>query len=107
MGLIPFIVLFIGGVILTIGDLVFKTWTEKGMGYSLLYAFGVLVYLIGSMLLVESYKYDVNIAVAGIVQVLFNTVILVIFTYFYFHEPLTTKQVMGIILGVLSIYLIK
>ncbi len=107
MGLIPFVVLFIGGVVLTVGDLVFKTWVEKGMGYSLLYIFGVFVYLIGSMLLVESYKYDVNIAVAGIVQVLFNTIILVIFTYFYFHEPLTTKQFAGIILGVLSIYLIR
>ena len=107
MGLLPFFVLFVGGVVLTVGDIVFKSWVENGMGYSLLYAFGVIVYLLGSMLLVESYKFDVNIGVAGIVQVLFNTIILVIFTYLYFHEPLTIRQICGIVLAVISLYLIK
>ncbi len=107
MNFLPLAILFFGGLILTVGDIVFKTWVEKGALYSFSYGIGILLYLIGSMLLVESYKYDVNIVAAGIIQVLFNTLILVAFTYFYFHEPLTPTQIIGIALGVVAIYLIQ
>lgn len=108
MNLLPIIILFSSGVVLTIGDLVFKTWVEKGSSlHSFLYIIGIVSYLIGSMLLVESYKHDVNIVLAGIMQIVFNTIVLLLFTYFYFHEPLTAKQISGIILGVISIYLIS
>lgn len=59
------------------------------------------------MFLVQSYKYDMNIVSAGIIQVLFNTIILVIVSYFYFNESLTTLQVVGVVLGIVSIYLIR
>ena len=108
MPLLPLSILFLGGLVLTIGDIVFKNWVEKGASYtSWVYIVGILLYLGGSMLLVESYKHDVNIVIAGVVQILFNTIILVAFTYFYFNEPLTTVQVIGILLGVVSIYLIR
>jgi len=107
MNYLPYLILFISGLILTIGDLIFKSWALKGACYSLIYVFGIIAYLIGSMLLVESYKLDVNIAVAGVIQIIFNTLILVIFTYFYFHEPLTTKQIAGLVLAVISLYLIR
>lgn len=107
MNYLPFSILFVSGLILTVGDLVFKSWAEKGMGYSLLYAFGVIAYLVGSLLLVESYKFDVNIAVAGLIQIMLNTLILVACTYFYFHEPLTARQIVGIVLAVVSLYLIR
>lgn len=105
---LPLIILFIGGIILTAGDILFKFWVEKsGTYFSNLYIVGILLYLIGSMFLVQSYKYDINIVSAGIIQVLFNTIILVVVSYFYFHENLTALQVAGVILGVISIYLIK
>lgn len=107
MQTIPFLILFAGGIILTVGDLVFKNWAEKGASYSFVYIFGILMYVVGSMALVESYKYDVNIALAGVVQVIFNTVILVAFTFFYFKEPISTKQAAGLILSVVSLYLIR
>lgn len=108
MPLLPLSILFLGGLVLTAGDIVFKNWVEKGASYtSWVYIVGVTLYLIGSMLLVESYKHDVNIVVAGIIQVLFNTLILVVFTYFYFNEPLTVTQIIGIALGIAAIYLIR
>lgn len=107
MQMIPLVILFLGGVVLTAGDLVFKSWVEKGMGYSLIYFFGIALYVIGSMALVESYKHDVNIALAGIVQVVFNTVVLLLFTFFYFKEPITARQGVGLFLSVVSIYLIR
>lgn len=100
-------ILFAGGILLTMGDLIFKNWVEKGAIYSFTYFLGIMLYLLGSMALVESYKYDINIVAAGIIQVLFNTIILVVFTYFYFHEPLTYSQIAGILLGVAAIYLLK
>jgi drug/metabolite transporter (DMT)-like permease len=107
MHLIPILILFLSGLILTAGDLIFKTWVEKGSGmHSILYVLGIITYLAGTMLLVESYKHDINIVSAGIIQILFNTIILLIFTYFYFHEPLTAVQITGVVLGVISIYLI-
>ena len=107
MNYLSFIILFVSGLVITVGDLIFKSWATKGMGYSMLYVFGILTYLVGSLLLVETYKHDANIAVAAIIQVLFNVIILSFFTYFYFHEPLTARQIAGIVLAVESLYLIK
>lgn len=108
MNTLPLIILFVGGLVLTAGDILFKFWVEKsGAYFSHLYIVGILLYLIGSMFLVQSYKYDMNIVAAGIIQVLFNTIILVLVSYFYFHENLTALQVAGVVLGIISIYLIK
>ncbi len=107
MNYLAFGILFLSGVVLTIGDVVLKYWVERGQNYtSLLYIFGVLTYLIGSILLVESYKHDINIAFAGILQIMFNTIVLIIFTYLFFKEPLTAKQILGMFLGITSIYLL-
>jgi len=107
MHLIPILILFLSGAVLTAGDVVFKGWVEKGSNMnSAIYYIGIFLYLMGTMLLVESYKHNINIVSAGIIQILFNTIILLAFTYFYFHEPLTTVQIFGLVLGVVSIYLI-
>ncbi len=105
--MLPFLILLLSGIVTAIGDLLFKLWTEKDMGYSLIYFFGIFMYVIGSLVLVESYKYDVNIAIAGVVQIVINTLILVAFTFFYFKEPITAKQSLGLLLAVFSLYLIR
>lgn len=99
----PLLILFASGIILTIGDVVLKSWVEKGAAYSLMYAGGVALYLAGSMMLAESYKYEINIAAAGVIQVLFNTIILLGFTYFFFKEPLSAGQIAGVALGMIAI----
>ena len=108
MNIVPISILFLSGIILTAGDLVFRTWVTKGSSmHSLIYIVGIALYLGGSMLLVESYKHDINIVSAGVIQILFNTIILIAFTYLYFHEPLTVTQIIGVGLGIVSIYLIS
>ena len=102
----PILILFASGIILTVGDIVLKSWVEKGAAYSFMYASGVALYLAGSVMLAESYKYQINIATAGVIQILFNTIILLAFTYFYFKEPLSTGQIVGVVLGVVAIWLI-
>jgi drug/metabolite transporter (DMT)-like permease len=108
MHILPIIILFLSGVVLTAGDIFFRTWTEKGLSmHTPIYFAGLFLYIIGSMLLVESYKHDINIVSAGLIQILFNTIILIIFTYFYFHEPLTNLQIVGVFMGIASIFLIR
>jgi drug/metabolite transporter (DMT)-like permease len=108
MHILPIIILFLSGVVLTAGDIFFRTWTEKGLSmHTPIYFVGLFLYIVGSMLLVESYRHSINIVSAGLIQILFNTIILVVFTYFYFHEPLTNLQIVGVFMGIASIFLIQ
>jgi len=67
MNYFPILLLFIGGVILTAGDLVMKKWVISPNLY--LYISGLLIYLVGMMFLVKTYKYE-NIAVASLIFVI-------------------------------------
>ena len=104
MNYFPILLLFIGGVILTAGDLVMKKWVISPNLY--LYVIGLLIYLVGLMFLVKTYKYE-NIAVASLIFVIFNIVTLLIFSWFYFKEPLSTMQIIGLFLGIVSITLLE
>ena len=101
MNYFPILLLFIGGLILTAGDLVMKKWVITPHFY--LYIIGLLIYMIGMMFLVETYKYE-NIAVASLIFIIFNIITLLIFSWFYFKETLTTHQIIGIILGLSAIF---
>ena len=48
--------------------------------------------------------YDVNKIVS--VRQILSIIITVIIAYFYFHENLTTQNIIGILFGIISIYLI-
>ena len=48
--------------------------------------------------------YDVNKIVS--VRQILSIIITVIIAYFYFHENLTTENIIGILFGIISIYLI-
>ena len=97
---IPFILLFIGGSVLTIGDIVMKKWIANNNIF--LFIIGLIIYLIGLIFLAHSFKYK-NIAVASTIFVIFNVITLSIVSWFYFKETLTPFQIIGIILGIISI----
>ncbi|MBS3092369.1 EamA family transporter, partial [Candidatus Pacearchaeota archaeon] len=62
--------------------------------------------LIGLNFLAQSFKYK-NIAVASVIFVIFNVVILAIVSWFYFKETLSIWQIMGIVLGLTSVILLE
>src|SRR3989338_6810274 len=68
--------LAIGGIILTVGDIIFKSWVEKP--HTGMYVLGLAVYLVGLMFLVQSFKFE-NIAVASTIFVIFNITTLLFF----------------------------
>lgn len=104
MYIIPIVLLLIAGIIVTFGDIIMKNWVVSN-DYNL-YAIGMMIYLIGLNFLAQSYKYK-NIAVASIIFVIFNIVILSIVSWFYFKEKLSTFEIIGIVLGLTSVVILE
>ena len=98
-----FLELFIGGVFLTAGDVVFKA-EIRSMSWGV-YAFGMALYLVGLIFLVRTYQYE-NIAVASALLVVFNIITLVIISWFWFKEPVSALEALGIVFAVGAIILL-
>ncbi len=101
---LPFILLFLGGTILTIGDLVMKKWVSN-QNWST-FVFGLLIYLFGLVFLGLSFKYK-NIAVASTIFVVFNIITLLLVSWLYFKETIEPLQLAGIGLGIIAIILLE
>jgi multidrug transporter EmrE-like cation transporter len=70
------------------------------------YIFGIVLYLIGANFLALSYKYK-NIAVASVMFIMINVIILLFVSWLYFKEPLTILQTVGIVLGLISVVILE
>ena len=101
---LPFILLFVGGSVLTVGDIVMKKWIVNNS--CPLFIAGLAIYLVGLIFLAYSFKYK-NIAVASTIFVIFNIITLSIVSWFYFKETLTTFQLVGITLGIGAILFLE
>lgn len=100
----PIILLFIGGLILTMGDLVMKKWIIENN--ITIFISGLAIYLLGLIFLAYSFKYK-NIAAASTIFVIFNIITLSIVSWIYFKETLTPFQMIGIALGIVSILFLE
>jgi len=96
--------LTLGGIILTIGDVIFKFWVESRS--PILYVSGFIAYLIGLVFLIQSYKSE-NIAIASAIFVIFNILTLLLVSCFYFNEKLTVVQIVGIGFAILAILILE
>jgi len=101
---IGIILLLIGGLILTIGDIFMKKWVATDT--YLFYFIGLATYLIGLNFLAQSFKFE-NIAVASVIFVVFNVATLGIVSWLYFKETLSTLQIAGIIIGIIAIIVLE
>ncbi len=104
MKLFPLLILFLGGVILTLGDLLMKEWVAQHK--QLFYLLGLGLWIIGSIFLAESFKWT-NIAVASMIEVIFNIVTLALASLLFFHEDLNGLQLLGIGLGLVSVTILE
>lgn len=101
---VAIILLIVGGLILTAGDILMKKWVST-KSY-LFYFIGLAVYLIGLNFLAQSFKFK-NIAVASVIFVIINVVTLSFVSWFYFKESLSIFQIIGICLGIASIIMLE
>lgn len=93
-----------GGVILTVGDIIMKSWVEHNTLSA--YVIGLGVYLIGLMFLVQSFKHE-NIAEASLAIVLGNVITLIVFSWFYYNEKLALLDFIGIALGIVALVILE
>lgn len=101
---IAIVLLAIGAFIDTIGDIIMKKWVvDKNVW---VFVMGMLTYLIGLGFLAYSYNYK-NIAVASVIFVIINIVMLSVVSWFYFNETLSPLQIIGIIVGVIAIIILE
>ena len=98
------ILLAVGGLVLTLGDLAMKKWVISNKIY--FYIVGLIIYLIGLNFLAQSFKYK-NMAVASIIFVIFNVVTLSIFSWIYFNEKLNALEMIGLMLGLASVVILE
>lgn len=104
MNHIAILILFVGGVGLTLADTLMKKWIMNG-GNLILIA-GIVSYIIALGFLVESFKFK-NIAVANAICVGFNMITLVLISWLYFKETLSVSQLIGIALIVTGIVVLE
>ena len=98
------IIIAIGGVFLTIGDLFMKKWVVSNSW--VIYAFGMVLWFVGLNFLAFSFKFK-NIAVASVMFMLFNVLSLLLFSYFYFKEGLSFYEITGLVFGIIAIVLLE
>jgi len=101
----PLVILFVGGIILTIGDIFAAQWVRFNGGF-LLYFMTMLFYIIGMVILIVSYEKE-DIPVASVILVMFNVIILTIVGIMIFKEEITLTKIIGIILGFISLTLLE
>jgi multidrug transporter EmrE-like cation transporter len=96
--------IFLGGLIVTVGDLVLKQWVRSS---SLLYYLaGIALYTMGGSLLALSFR-EKDIAVASVIFIVFNVITLTIAGMILYEEHLTYSKVIGICLALASIIILE
>ncbi|MDD5251112.1 MAG: hypothetical protein PHT12_00585 [Patescibacteria group bacterium] len=93
-----------GGLILTAGDIIMKTWVAKN-NWSF-FVIGFLAYAVGLICLAFSFRHQ-NIATASLAMVLFNIITLAAVSRFWFHEPLTAWRSVGLLIGLVAVVVLE
>jgi multidrug transporter EmrE-like cation transporter len=100
----PILILLVGGLSLTIGDLIAGKWVENKNKF--LYILIMLFYMMGLNFLVMSYRFE-DIAVASIILEIFNVTSLTLAGIYFFKENITKTELAGIIVGILAIIVLE
>lgn len=99
-----FLYVILGSISLTIGDIFMRKWVADDSYGN--FSIGFICYLFGMLFLAFSFKYK-NIAIASMLLVLFNIITLLIVSWYMFKEPISTKEIIGIALGISAIILLE
>ena len=91
------------GLFYTAGDVFIKQWLVKGSW--LFYWLAAFMYFIAMNFLAFSFK-SKSIAVASALAVISNIILLIVISYFGYKEPITIRQLIGLALSILAIFLL-
>ncbi len=98
------LLLILGGLILTVGDVFIKKWTiDNGL---INFFLGLTLWIIALLLLAYTFRF-MNIVSATFIEILVNVITLVFADYFFFKDPITLLEIIGILMGLVSIYILE
>ena len=86
------------------GDILFKEWTLKNNKYFLI--LGIIAYLVATTFWAFSLKFQ-NLSKAVVIFGVLTVIIGVLVGVFLYKEPLTTLNIIGVILGLAAIFLLE
>ena len=96
--------IIISSILLTAGDITFRSWLEQQWQHGFAVACGV--YMVGSLCLMMSF-FGQNIAIATIVGITMNIVLYLVYAHFVYGDMLSYKELFGISLGLAAIYILE
>lgn len=105
--LIKFILIGIGMVI---GDVFMKIWSNQQYslnGLGLVYVTSALIVYSASLTYYGLQLRTTNFSIATILPIVINILIVLLITFFYYHEPLSIKQWIGVLLGFCAVILLR
>jgi multidrug transporter EmrE-like cation transporter len=98
------LLLFIGGTILTIGDITMKKWVISNS--ISLYISAMALYLLSLNFLAFSFK-EKDIAIASVIFIVFNVVTLAIAGKVFFGEDLSPLKIISIVVALTSVVMLE
>jgi multidrug transporter EmrE-like cation transporter len=98
------VLLFLGGIALTVGDIFMKKWSITDMTTWLIAGFST--WMIGLCFLAATFR-QMNIAIASVILVFVNVASLSVAEQFWFDNPITATKLCGLVLGLLSICILE
>jgi len=104
--MIAYILLIIGGILYTLGDILCLKWLDGIQARGLQYWVMVVAYMSGCLFLIESFKH-MHIAVASVIIIVINVILLVVISAIFFNKPITYTQMIGVGFAIVSMFLLK
>jgi multidrug transporter EmrE-like cation transporter len=98
------LILVAGGVLLTMGDVIFLYW--KGHTTNILYMSGFALYAFALVFLIKAYKYE-HLAVAASILDISNVLMLVFISWLFFNQSITAIQGVGVFFATIAFILLE
>lgn len=98
------------GLAYTLGDVFMKTWSNHQYTLS---GLGLVVFIASMLSYMTGFVYyglqlrTNNFGIATLLPIVINVLIILLLTIFYYQEPLSLKQCIGALLGVVAIILLR
>lgn len=102
--MIAYILIIIGGLTLTVGDVFMQKWVDTNITKN--FIIGMIIYVVALTCLAFSFKYK-NIVIASVLYILINIISLLIVNYYLFNQPLSSSQFIGIFFAIVSIIFLE
>lgn len=104
-----FVKFLLVGIAFTVGDVLMKVWSNQNYSFV---GTGLLTFLVALLIYGAGFVYyglqlrTSNFGVATLLPIVINILLVLMLTVFYYHEPLSTKQWVGALLGTAAVVLL-